>query len=361
MTPLVGGRAVPLDAAVAAAASLLGHARLPLVYGLVESTVEAQRAAVALARRLGAALDPASTPAHAGAFAAFQSGGALSTSLGEMRRRADAVVFWGVDPDAVETGFVGGYAPPRDGRIRIAADVGAARGPAQVEERIGVPAGREIDALLALRALARGRRLDPRATQPLGLPLDALRALARRLAACAYGVVVADGDPPRDRRDPLRAPLLGALVRDLRAKARVRVLLVRRDPNSVGAENVLTWLTGFPGAMRLDSDAARYAPVHLSGEALLAARATDAVLLVGADPARHLSDAARAGLDATPSVRLGGPPAGEVHIPTAPLRDTAGHVFRMDGVALFRPGTPSELPTEAAVLARLRAALEASP
>jgi formylmethanofuran dehydrogenase subunit B len=356
VSPLVGGRPAGLDEALAAATALLAAARFPLVWGLVESTVEAQRAAVLLARRLGAALDLASTPGHAAALAAFQSAGAATTTLGEMGRRADMVVFWGVDPDEIEPGLVARHAAARPGRVRVAVDLGPGRGPAGAEERLAILPTHETDALVALRALARGRRLDPHAADPLGLPLDALRSLARRLAACEYGVLVSDGDPPPERRHPLRPSLLGALARDLRAKARVRVLAVRRHANAVGAESVLTWLTGFPGSLRLDADAARYDPVHLTAEALLAARAPDAVVVVGADPARFLSVAARAALDATPSVRLGGPPAGDVHIPTASLAATAGHLFRMDGIALYRSRPVPALPTEASVLARLDAA-----
>lgn len=357
MSARVGGREVSLEEAIAAGAALLTRARHPLVYGLVGSTLEAQREAVRLARRLSAALDSAASPAHADSLAAFQSKGALSTTLGELRRRADVVVFWGIDPDTIEPGFVARFSPPRPGRVRVAVDVGDARGPAGVEERLVLPARREIEGLLALRTLLRGRRLDPAATGPLGLPLDGIRSLARRLAGCAYGVLVSDGDPVPARRDPLRAPLLGALPRDARARARLRTLLVRRDRNSVGAENVCTWLAGFPGSLRFVGGEARFDPLHASAEALLAARAVDAALVVGCDPAQYLSAAAQAGLARIPTVRVGGAPAGDVFFQTAALDATPGHLFRMDGVALFRRPDPGPLPLEADILARLLCAM----
>ncbi len=346
------GRDVSLDEAIAAGAALLTRARLPLVYGLVESTVEAQREAVALARRLAGALDTAASAAHAGALAAFQAAGALTTSLGEMRRRADLVLFWGLDPDGVEPGFVARYAPPRAGRVRIAVDVGPAAGPPGVEERLRIPPEREVECLLALRAFLRGRRVEPAAAAPLGLPLDALRGLARRLSASAYGIIVSDGEPPSERRDPLCAVTLNALPRQARERSRLRSLLVRRG-NSVGADNVLTWLTGFPAAIRFGPDGARFDPSGSSAEALLASRRADAALVVGALPERYLSAQALASLNALPTVRVGGTPAGQVFISTAPSDETTGHVFRMDGVPLHRQGRAGSLPSEADVLARL--------
>ena len=54
---LIDGKAAPLDAAVAAAATYLYDANMPLVYGLSNVTCEAQREAVALAEAIGGVID----------------------------------------------------------------------------------------------------------------------------------------------------------------------------------------------------------------------------------------------------------------------------------------------------------------
>jgi formylmethanofuran dehydrogenase subunit B len=355
MSARVDGRDATLDAAIAAAAERLSRAKAPLVYGLVDSTVEAQRAAVHLARRLDAFLDGANTPSHAGSLAAFQGSGALTTTLGEMRRRADAIVFWAADPDAFEAGLVGRFAPARDGRVRLAVDVGEARGPGGCDERLTLDPAQEIAALAALRALVRGRRLD--ATAARRLPEDRLRALAKILTTARYPVLVADGDPPPERRDPLRPLAFGALVREARGDGRPRTLLLRRGRNAVGAEQVLTWLTGFPGAIRFDAGRAALDARAFAADAVLAARRADAVLVVGADPARHLPRPALDVLATLPAVYVGGPAAGAIHIPAAPFDDSPGHAFRMDGVARRLERPAPALPTEADILARLGSAL----
>src|SRR5258708_8202466 len=53
-TATIEGRVVPLDEAGVPAAEILRASRAPLIYGLSRSTTEGQRAAVALADRVGA-------------------------------------------------------------------------------------------------------------------------------------------------------------------------------------------------------------------------------------------------------------------------------------------------------------------
>lgn len=361
----VDGVPVALEDAIAAAADVLLAARLPLVYGLVEATVEAQRLAVEIADLAGGAVDTAASAGHEASLLAFQRIGLLTATLGEVRMRADLVVFWGIDPDAREPGFRERYiarAPDSPAQVRIAVDVGDARGPDEADERIAIPAAAEFEALWALRAMVRGRRVDAERLESLGLSPDGLRPLARRLVSCRYGVILHDADPPPERRDPLRALALGALVEDANERARVRLIGSRMPGNPVGAEAVLTWQTGFPCAIHFGRGYPRYGPGEYTGAALLAPGGADAVLLVGTDPGRHLTAAERQRLAEVPSIIIG--PAAEraegarVAVVTAPLDETPGGTYRLDGVALHRPGHTTQL-TDAAVLADLAAAVRA--
>ncbi len=346
----VDGQPSELDAAVAVAAGLLRAARQPLVYGLLDSTVEAQRAAVAVARRLGAILDTPASASHAGSFRAFERLGAALASRGEYRH-AELAVFWACGSDASELA-------PRPGLARVSVDVGSARGPADADTRLALEPDQEIPALLALRAFARGRRVD--AAQAGSLPVEALRSLARRLVSCGYGVVVCDADPAPARRDACRADALTALVRECHRKSRVRLSGLRRGSNPVGAENVLTWLTGFPASVRFGADGPRYGPGEFAAETLLQRGDVDAVLLVGVEPEAHLSNEAAAQLARVPCVALGAVEreGARVFLATSAFGATAGRVFRGDGVALrHAPPQSSDHPSEATVLARLAEAL----
>jgi formylmethanofuran dehydrogenase subunit B len=366
----IRGRPCALEQAIEAAAAALVEARLPLVYGLVESTVEAQREAVRLADLAGAIVDPASSASHLGSLAAFAREGTLTASLGELRSRADLLLFWGCDPDAAHPGFTSRFAAPRAGRARLAVDLGPAMGPPSVDERLSLPPSREVEALLVLRAFVRGRRVEASRLQALGLPLDRLKTLARRLLACRYGVLVHDADPPSERRDPETPGALGALVRDASPKARLRLLGVRRAGNPAGAESVLTWQTGFPASVSFARGYPRFGPGETDAESVLRRREVDAALLVGlgVNARSDLSAGARRHLEEIPVVRIGPHGAPEtatrgVFIAAAAFPSTPGRVFRMDGVALRqRPlADDSEAPvrpTEAQILARIASSLE---
>ncbi|MEM7476620.1 MAG: hypothetical protein AAF483_16655 [Planctomycetota bacterium] len=54
---LIDGKEAPLDEAIELAADLLDQADMPLVYGLSNTTCEAQKECVAMADRLGAICD----------------------------------------------------------------------------------------------------------------------------------------------------------------------------------------------------------------------------------------------------------------------------------------------------------------
>ena len=98
--PLVDGREVEWEEAVAEAAAILSASDSPLIYGLSSSASEAQRKAVALADRVGAVIDSTSSVCHGPGGLAMQAVGEPTCTLGEVRDRADLLVFWGCNPDA---------------------------------------------------------------------------------------------------------------------------------------------------------------------------------------------------------------------------------------------------------------------
>ena len=136
---LIGGAEAALDPAIAAAAEVLTEARRALVVLAPDVTTEAHRAALAVADALRATVEtPTSEPAAAGLLAAQRRGRAAAT-LGEIRNRADVLLFWGVDPAVRYPRYLSRYAleptgthipEGRAGRTVISASIGADRGPA---------------------------------------------------------------------------------------------------------------------------------------------------------------------------------------------------------------------------------------
>ncbi|HEX9279725.1 MAG TPA: hypothetical protein VF890_03715 [Gemmatimonadales bacterium] len=355
----VEGHSVSLEAALTQATTILTQARRPLVYLAAELSCETQRAAVGIADRWRAVLDSATSEIAAAVLAAQRRGRAAAT-LGELRQRADLVVFWGVDPAERYPRYASRYAVApggRQSRTVVAVDVGDHRGPEDADARVGISADAEVDALGVMRAIVRGHA-------PPDVP--ALRpavALARRMMQAQYVALVHDAEPDGTPVDADRAEGLIALAQALNGPTRCALSTLRAGGNRSGADAVVTWQTGFPYAVDFGRGYPAYRP-HDGASALLARREIDATLVIGA-PGSVPESTAR-GLASVPTVAIG-PYASAAAFKPAVAVDTGvagihegGMAFRMDDVPLpLRPSVAG--PPAAAVVVRDLATRLASP
>jgi len=147
----IRGHEATVDEALKVGAEALRDASRPLVFLAPDISCEAQRAAIAVADVLHAAIDSITSSTTGAALLAAQESGRASATLGEIRNRADVVVFWGVDPARRYPRFWTRYAPEpaglfvggRPDRTVVAVDVGSRNGPADADD----PA-RRLDRLL---------------------------------------------------------------------------------------------------------------------------------------------------------------------------------------------------------------------
>ena len=370
---LRGGTAVGLEEAVAEAASLLvGSAGRVLVYLAPDLSTQAHRTAVALADLLRARVDSAtSEPAAAGLLSAQRRGRATAT-LGEIRNRADVLLFWGVDPAARYPRYLSRYALDpegthvtggRHGRKVISVHIGTSRSPAGAEVEVTLDAADEIPALSVMRATVLGNRPGD-----LSPTLESAARAAEEMLRARYAVLVHEAEPGGLPRDPFRAEGLIALVQALNGPTRAALSSLRAGGNRSGAESVLTWQTGFPFAVDFSTGFPRYAPAA-RGLSSIGNGGDAAVLIAGG----------AGGLDADTSAALGrlptvviGPRASEAPFTTRVAIDTGvagihegGTAYRMDEVPLpLRPpltGRRSAAETLGALLAAARARLREKP
>ena len=366
---LLNGAETAFEAALTAAAETLTGARGRILVLLApELSTQAQRNAVALADVLRASVDTAtSEPAAAGLLAAQRRGRAAAT-LGEVRNRADVLLFWGVDPapryprylsryalDPIGTHVAGG----RSGRTVIAVSVGQDRGPSGADIELALTPEQEITALSVLRAVAAGNALGE-----LPSPLQAFADLGARLVSAKYAVLVHDAEPGAESsRDPFRAEGIIALAQALNGRTRAALSTLRAGGNRSGAEAVLTWQTGYPMAVDFAAGVPRYAPAARALASKSGANGVVAVLVAGAAAgfASELADMTRG----VPVVIIG-PRASEAPFRAHVAIDTGvagihegGTAYRMDDVPLplrlVLPGQRSAVETLAALLGAVRA------
>src|SRR5262249_28053251 len=128
---------------------------------------------------------------------ALARGGSVSATLGEVKNRADVVVFWGVDPVATHPRHwerysvepAGRFVPEgRRGRTVLVADAIRTAAAERADRFLCVARDAQFEALSALRALIQGIELDPVAAErSTGVPLADLLDWADRMRRARYG------------------------------------------------------------------------------------------------------------------------------------------------------------------------------
>ncbi|MDR3632647.1 MAG: formylmethanofuran dehydrogenase subunit B [Isosphaeraceae bacterium] len=360
------GQPVTRDEAIARACLLLGEARAPVFLGLSRCTTETTAAALALADHVRATIDTDVGGAATARLQAFQRVGRVSATLGEVKNRADVVVFWGCDPVKTHPRHFERYsAEPRgrfvpegrEGRTVIVVDAERTASAECADLFVPVATERGFETLWTLRALLRGVVLDgSRVARATGLELNALAALVGRLKHARYGAWFYGSQGA----DSSLIEAMFALVRDLNASTRFVAVSLGGAGNPVGAESATAWQTGFAGRVDFQLGYPRSWPGETSAESLLLRGEADLAVVVGEEAASGLSRQARANLGQIPVIRIA-PPGSElgdgatVAFATATEGiDAGGTVARADGVLLpLRPALPPRLPTDREWLAAL--------
>lgn len=104
----LGRSELPTDQseAIGQAAAILSQAKLPLICGLTDQSIQTQQAAIELARRCNAVIDWTTGNWPFAFQNALQDTGLVSCTYGEIRERADLVIYWSCHPEKTHPSFV---------------------------------------------------------------------------------------------------------------------------------------------------------------------------------------------------------------------------------------------------------------
>jgi formylmethanofuran dehydrogenase subunit B len=357
--PHLRGQACTLEDAISAAAQLLRGSQQALFAGL-STDVAGARALYRLAHDIGAICDGADGAELSAATRALQDRGGFSTTLAEVRTRADLIVCVGGSPTrrhpeffrrcgvVDDTAEPSKLAQPRQPQVVF---LGGSLNPADthLQHQQHLPLhGDLFDSLSSLAAAVAGTAHGlARAQLPPGI-----QALAQQLLAARYAVLVWDAQdlPPHAE---LIIETIGRIVGGLNRSTRAAALPLGGDVGAATVQQVFTWLSGLPlrswvGPLGLEHEPQRFAARRWLGDGAADGttdHATDCVLWVqsfGHSAAPDLLQAAHQG----PLIVLGTPALAQTlrnaHITpdvfidvTTPGIGAAGHLFRTDGAVLM--------------------------
>jgi formylmethanofuran dehydrogenase subunit B len=363
----IDGREATIEEGVERAARLLVEARYPLVYGLAETTCEAQRVAVAIADWIGGTVDTPTSSCHGPWGVAFQGVGEVTCSLGEIANRGDLVIFWGSNPAESHPRHFSKYSLTPQGmflpggradRTCVVVDVRETESARAADLFLRIDAGKDFEALWILRGLAQGLAFDPVEVQSItGCPLAAWQDLMERMKRAKFGVILFGMGLSASDGKYLNSEAVLAVVRDMNAYTRFVAKPMRERGNIAGADNVISWRTGYPFGVNLSRGYPRFNPGEYTCADILARGEADAALIVGSDPMAQFGPAACERLAAMPMVVLASEAtvtarAARVWFATATYGiNTPGTVYRMDDVPIpLRPALPTARPSDFMIL-----------
>jgi len=363
----IDGQPASVEEGIERAAQILTQAKYPIIYGLSDSPCEAQRKAVGIGDWIGGTVDTTTSVCHGPSGMAFQGVGEVTCTLGEVINRGDMIMFWGSNPaESHPRHFTkyslmpkGLFTPNgRKDRTCVIVDVRKTKSAKAADIFIQIKPRKDFEALWTLRALARGIELDPELVeQETGTPLAQWQELMDKMKASKFGVIFFGMGVTMTRGKHCNSEALLALTRDMNAHTRFVAKPNRGHGNVTGADNVVSWRTGYPFGVNMSRGYPRFNPGEYTTSDTLAQGEADAALIIASDPMANFSQPAREHLASIPYIALD--PKDTPTTQQAAVAFTVatyginapGTVYRMDDVPIpLRPAFESPHPSDYHIL-----------
>ncbi len=332
---------VTLDEAVMKAAQILTDAKFPLLFGWECCTSEVQHIGVELAEELGSALDNVCSICHGPSVMAIQEAGLPTATLGQIRHRADLIIYWGCNPWASHPRHVERYtafpegrfeksewksymqkmkaktsqkkqdviarradpdyqpalqpqttsvdAPPqsinKQGRKIIVVDPIKTMTAEAADYFIQIEPNKDYDVIETLRCLVQDQEVDVEKVG--GIPIEYLREVADVMANCEFGAIFFGLGMTASAGRFRNVEIAVKLVQDLNRKTKFVITPMRGHFNIAGANIAFTWQTGYPFGLDFSQGYPQFNPGEYTTIDLLKNGDNDATLVIGADPGAH--------------------------------------------------------------------------
>lgn len=332
-----------LSEAIKRSAEILANSAYPILYGWSNTSCEAVRVGVDLAEEVGGVIDNTSTICHGPSILGIQDIGCSTCTLGQVRHRADLVIYWGCNPWSAHPRHIERYTNFTSGRFRsstwnrylstlartrakhrmqraakladktrraiapestvseknghlppallqkrrkmIVVDVRRTRTADIADYFLQVEPNTDYEVLQALRALLRNEEFN--VDSVAGVPLEILEDLTDVMISSEFGMLFFGLGLTMSAGKLRNIDAALSLTRDLNQFTKFLIMPMRGHYNVTGANVVSAWQTGYPYAVDFAHGYPRYNPGETSVTDILSRREADAALIVASDPVAH--------------------------------------------------------------------------
>jgi len=383
---------VSLKEAIHKAAEILTNANYPILYGWSSTSCEAIRVGLELAEEVGGVIDNTSVVCHGPSVLSIQEVGIPSCTLGQIRHRADLIIYWGCDPWSAHPRHIERYTafsegrfersewkgyfskvkallarkkiesvirrlflkektatqteirrepPPtffKEGRKLVVIDVRKTKTAEMADYFIQVEPNKDYELLQAFRALIRDEEIE--VDTVAGVPVEYLEEIADLMISCEFGALFFGLGLTMSSGKLRNIDAALSLIRDLNMRTKFVIMPMRGHFNVTGANIVSTWQTGYPYAVDFSLGYPRYNPGETSVVDVLLRGESDAALIIASDPVANFPRSAVEHLVKNPLIAIGPhmdatAEMADVVLPSAFVGiETDGTAYRMDHVPL---------------------------
>ena len=384
---------VPMKEAIHKAAEILANASYPILYGWSSTNCEAQRVGVELAEEVGGVLDNTAVVCHGPSLMGTQEVGIPTSTLGQIRHRADLIIYWGCDPWSAHprhleryTSFTKGRfedsewksylnkvkaaagrkkvlsatrVAPRQQRATVAEEVVFNKPPETLQKEgrklividvrksmtaevadyfIKVEPNKDYELMQAIRALVKEQELD--VEQVAGVPVEYIKEVVDALVNCNFGIIFFGMGLTQSAGKFRNIEVAISLTRDLNLRTKFLIMPMRGHFNVSGANIVFAWQSGYAFGVDFSLGYPRYNPGETTSMDILLRGESDAALVIASDPGATFPKRAIQSLVKHPLIVIDphmNPTAmlGDVVFPSAFVGiEVEGTAYRMDNVPL---------------------------
>ncbi|MEA2034371.1 MAG: formylmethanofuran dehydrogenase subunit B [Euryarchaeota archaeon] len=337
---------ISYDEAVDYTAKMFAESKKPLMYGWSSTNCEAQGVGSELGEVVGAVMDNTATVCHGSTLIAVQDVGVPGCTLGEIKNRADRIVFWGCNPAHAHPRhmsrysiFPRGFFTGKGGKSRkmVVVDPRCTDTAKTADIHLQLEQGRDYELLSALRVAFRGEKLPDVVA---GIPKEKIYEVADMLKEGRFSVIFFGMGVTHSLGKNHNIDMAIAVTRDLNDYTKAAIMPMRGHYNVTGSGQVWGWQFGFPFCVDLTRGFARYNPGETSTNDLLMRDEVDSFFSLGSDPGAHFPNQSVKKIANLPSVCIDPhitPTTAvcKVHVPVAFVGiEVGGCAYRMDNVPI---------------------------
>lgn len=365
IAPLLAGKPADIESAISAAAEILRNSQQPLFAGL-GTEVQGMRTVMSLAQKTNATLDHMHSEATVSNTRTMQNSGWLTTTLSEVKNRADVILAIGTDITSSHPRFFEKlvwntdnlFSKPTPQVILLGATDSshAATAPDGTPPQLIPAQATQLPEIInVLNSLLNGKKLHADAVA--GIPLATLNTLLEKLKTAKYAVIIWSAGALKIPHAELTIQSIVQLINKLNENSRAAGLPLNSGDGDSSVNNVSTWLSGYPTRNRFNNGIPEYDTHQYSTKNQLAE--CDALLWISTFNPYTAPDCK------APTIAIGHPDTQFEHMPDVfipvgiPGVDHAGQMFRMDSSITLplKKLRNSNLPSLSEVIAKIEAKL----